>query len=88
MKFEDLKKNDYVKWTADRKMGGVTYKQWDTFGKVISYGDGKLVVLTYDDLRKTELSADGDAIRDEITPASRTDVPVFRRLIGIITETF
>jgi len=61
MKFEDLKDDSFVTWIAER-----TYKSWNTFGKVIKLTEDDVVILTYDDLKETTLSKNGEAVKYEI----------------------
>jgi hypothetical protein len=88
MEFDKLKKGDYVKWVANRTIGGVTYKSWDTFGKIISKDKEKITVMTYDDFKKTDLSKSGDAVREEISLATKWNVSVIKRLLGCVREIF
>jgi len=86
MEFDKLKNGDYVKWVANRTMGGVTYKSWNTFGKIISKDEEELIVMTYDDFKKTKLSKSGDAVREEISLVNKNEVPILRRIIGCAWE--
>ena len=54
MKFEDLKQDSFIKWSADR-----TFKAWNTFGKVIAITEDEVTVMTYDDFKKTKLGKGG-----------------------------
>lgn len=69
MKFDDLKNDSFVKWEANRM-----FKAWKTFGKVTKLTEDSVVILTYDDLKETTLSKDGEAIRDEIELISKDEL--------------
>ena len=44
--------------------------------------------MTYDDFKKTELSKSGDAIREEISLATKHNISIIKRIIGNIREKF
>ena len=69
MKFEDLKEGGYIKWVADWM-----FKSWNTYGKVILLTEDEITIETYDDFKKTTISKSGEALQDEITPATKNDV--------------
>lgn len=69
MKSVDLKEGDYIKWKADRM-----FKAWDTYGKVLKLTEDEVSIETYDDFKKTTISTNGEALDEEISPATKEDV--------------
>jgi hypothetical protein len=66
MKSEELKEGGYVKWVADRH-----FKSWNTYGKIVSLTETEVSILTYDDLETTTIGREGEAMREEISPATK-----------------
>lgn len=59
----------YIKWDADRM-----FKSWNTYGKVIKISRGNVTIVTYDDFVETTISRNGEAVTDEITLATKSDI--------------
>ena len=68
MNFEDLKKDSYVKWEANRM-----FKAWNAYGKVIALTEDEVTILTFDDFVETKLSKSGDAVKGELSLCDKND---------------
>jgi hypothetical protein len=71
MNGKELKKGDFIKWTARRM-----FKSWDCYGIVISKSIAKdeVKILTYDDFKETSLSLNGDAVKHEMELCNAKDI--------------
>lgn len=69
MKSEDLKEDGYVKWVAERM-----FKSWNVHGKIVDLTETDVSILTYDDSKIVTINRDGEAVKDEISPATKEDV--------------
>lgn len=69
MNVDEVKEGVFIRWSCEGYMSA-----WDAMGKILKVEDKRVTVITFDDFKETEVDLNGDAVKNDMTVITKTEL--------------